>query len=125
MFNKFEEDEHPGKPKILFIGLVESTHTHAWIDLLNGSNFNVRLFALPSGCPSDDFSIRTYNTSPFNKYSTVLPNTRISQISLSSKLLTLDGENFHDVNWIVLVGNVQPTYQLRWSQLFSDDDADC
>ncbi|MBF89536.1 MAG: hypothetical protein CMG75_07695 [Candidatus Marinimicrobia bacterium] len=67
MIEKFQKDEYPGEPKILFIGLAESTHTHAWIELLTDSNFNVRLFGLPSGYPSHDFPIRTYNTYPFKK----------------------------------------------------------
>lgn len=57
----FEIDPNPGKPKILFIGLGGSTHTHAWIDLLSASDFNVRLFALPDGgIPPADWPVRTY-----------------------------------------------------------------
>jgi glycosyltransferase involved in cell wall biosynthesis len=62
----FFTDEHPGKPKILFVGLGESTHTHAWIDLLKDTEFNVRLFALPSGVPPDDWRVPTYVTSYFH-----------------------------------------------------------
>jgi glycosyltransferase involved in cell wall biosynthesis len=59
----FEHDEYPGKPKILFIGFGESTHTHSWIDLLEGSNLNVRLFALPTPrVPPDQWKVRTYVT---------------------------------------------------------------
>ena len=61
---KFDEDEHPGAPRILFVGLGESSHTHAWIKLLEGSRFNVRLFALPTGIPPEDFAFRTYVTHP-------------------------------------------------------------
>jgi len=43
----FEIDPNPGKPKILFIGLANSTHTLAWINLLAKSEFNPRLFAKP------------------------------------------------------------------------------
>ena len=46
-------DRHPGRPRILFVGLAESTHTHAWIDLLDSAAFNVLVFALPSGAPPD------------------------------------------------------------------------
>jgi glycosyltransferase involved in cell wall biosynthesis len=63
MTASFERDPFPGKPKILFVGLAESTHTHAWIDLLSGVELNVRLFALPSGCPPEGWQIRTYITS--------------------------------------------------------------
>ena len=39
---RFDDDPFPGRPRILFIGLGESTHTRAWIDLLAGAEFNVR-----------------------------------------------------------------------------------
>jgi glycosyltransferase involved in cell wall biosynthesis len=62
MSPSFDTDELPGKPKILFIGLGESSHTHSWIELLNGAAFNVRLFALPSGSPPPSWPIKTYLT---------------------------------------------------------------
>ncbi len=65
MASLFGQDSFPGKPKILFIGLAQSTHTHAWIDLLSNSQFNVRLFALPGGLPPDTWPVKTYITSPF------------------------------------------------------------
>jgi hypothetical protein len=55
-------DPYPGRPKILFVGLAESSHTHSWIELLNQSALNVRLFALPSGLPPKDWKVRTYIT---------------------------------------------------------------
>jgi len=58
---KFEEDIYPGKPKILFIGWPNSSHTHSWIELFEGGEFNVRLFGLPS-LPPDDWKVRTYLT---------------------------------------------------------------
>ncbi len=61
MVSSFESDPYPGRPKILFVGLGGSTHTHAWIDLLSDSAFNVRLFALPEGgIPPDAWPVRTY-----------------------------------------------------------------
>jgi hypothetical protein len=62
MQDSFNIDPYPGKPKILFIGLAESTHTISWIDLLDQSELNVRLFALPSGLPPEAWSVRTYVT---------------------------------------------------------------
>jgi glycosyltransferase involved in cell wall biosynthesis len=57
----FESDPYPGRPKILFVGAGGSTHTHAWIDLLSASSFNVRLFALPEGgIPPVTWITRTY-----------------------------------------------------------------
>jgi glycosyltransferase involved in cell wall biosynthesis len=62
MSSSFDKDELSGKPKILFIGLGESSHTHSWIDLLNGADFNVRLFSLPYGSPPRSWPIKTYLT---------------------------------------------------------------
>lgn len=59
---QFSSDDFPGQPKILFIGLSESSHTHAWIDLLRDSRFNIRLFALPTAAPPHDWPVRTYVT---------------------------------------------------------------
>jgi glycosyltransferase involved in cell wall biosynthesis len=58
----FDIDSHPGKPKILFIGLAESSHTHSWINLLDEAEVNVRLFGLPGGVPPDNWKVRTYVT---------------------------------------------------------------
>src|SRR5574338_677374 len=64
---RFDDDPFPGRPKILFIGHAEGSHTHAWIDLLAGGRFNVRLFALPGGLPPDDWPVRTYVTTPTSR----------------------------------------------------------
>lgn len=61
---RFDDDPYPGRPRILFIGAGDSSHTHAWIDLLAGAEFNVRLFAFPGGPPPDAWPVRTYVTSP-------------------------------------------------------------
>jgi len=61
---RFDDDSHPGRPRILFIGHAESTHAHAWIDLLAGADLNVRLFALPGGVPPDTWEVRTYVSAP-------------------------------------------------------------
>jgi hypothetical protein len=58
--DNFSAASYAGKPKILFIGFGESTHTHSWIDLLANTDFNVRLFALPSGIPPADWQVPTY-----------------------------------------------------------------
>ncbi|HEX5707141.1 MAG TPA: glycosyltransferase [Pyrinomonadaceae bacterium] len=58
----FQRDAHAGRPRILFVGLGESSHTHSWVDLLEGARFNVRLFALPTGLPPDSWPVRTYVT---------------------------------------------------------------
>jgi len=65
--SRFDADSFPGRPRILFVGHAESSHTHAWIDLLVAARFNVRLFALPSGLPPDDWHVRTYVTAPSDR----------------------------------------------------------
>jgi glycosyltransferase involved in cell wall biosynthesis len=62
MAASFDQDAYPGKPKILFIGLSQSSHTRAWIDLLESAEFNVRLFAMAAGrgLPPPDWQVRTY-----------------------------------------------------------------
>lgn len=62
MTPSFDEDPYPGRPRILFVGFPESSHTHAWIDLLEGGGFNVRLFSLPSAEPPADWPVKTYLT---------------------------------------------------------------
>ena len=64
---RFDDDPFPGRPRILFVGHAEGSHTHAWIDLLAGARFNVRLFALPSGLPPDEWPVRTYVTAPTSR----------------------------------------------------------
>jgi len=64
MENNFEQDEFPDRPKILFVGFPESSHTHSWIDLIADAEFNVRLFALPSSNPPNDWPVKTYLTVP-------------------------------------------------------------
>lgn len=60
MHTLFERDEYPGQPRILFVGLGHSSHTHAWIDLLNETNLNVRLFCTTKDSPPPDWKTRTY-----------------------------------------------------------------
>jgi Glycosyl transferases group 1 len=70
MNRHFESDPFPGRPRILFVGLPENSHTHSWIDLLEAAPFNVRLFSMPTGVPPDDWWVRTYvtdyNSPPLN-----------------------------------------------------------
>jgi glycosyltransferase involved in cell wall biosynthesis len=60
MHRSFEQDDYPGEPRILFIGLGHSTHTHAWIDLLQRSSLNVRLFCTTNEAPPAGWRTRTY-----------------------------------------------------------------
>jgi glycosyltransferase involved in cell wall biosynthesis len=65
---RFDDDPYPGRPRILFVGPADSTHTHAWIDLLAGAELNVRLFALPVGVPPDEWPVRTYVSAPTGRH---------------------------------------------------------
>lgn len=58
----FGQDPYPGRPRILFVGFPESSHTHSWISLLDTADFNVRLFALPSAAPPAEWPVKTYLT---------------------------------------------------------------
>lgn len=60
MSSLFDQDANPNSARILFIGLGDSSHTHSWIDLLEGSQFNVRLFCTSAGLPPADWNVRTY-----------------------------------------------------------------
>ncbi len=63
MGSSFDTDAYPGRPRILFIGPGESTHTHSWVDLLDNAPFNVRLYVLPGHyAPPDDWKVKTYLT---------------------------------------------------------------
>jgi glycosyltransferase involved in cell wall biosynthesis len=64
---RFEQDDFPGAPRILFIGDANSTHTRAWIELLDRTDFNVRLLALPDAetmAPPADLTFRIYVGEP-------------------------------------------------------------
>ncbi len=66
-------DSYRGRPKILFIGLAQSTHTQAWINLIADQAFNIHLFGMPGGTPPEDWRIKTYLTVPA---SSRMPDTR-------------------------------------------------
>ena len=46
------KDYFPGRPKILFVCLMKSTHTHSWLSLLKDMNINVRAFAVDGVIPN-------------------------------------------------------------------------
>ena len=66
-------DSYLDSPKILFVGLAQSTHTHSWINLIADQAFNIQLFGMPGGIPPEDWSIKTYLTVPA---SSKIPGTR-------------------------------------------------
>ena len=66
MISSFDIDPFPGKPRILFVGLSNSTHTHAWMDLLKNAEFNVRLFSVPYTSPPENWDTRVYISTPYS-----------------------------------------------------------
>jgi len=44
------------KKKILIIALAQSSHTHAWVDLISQKNFEVRLFGIKNSRPHQSFN---------------------------------------------------------------------
>jgi glycosyltransferase involved in cell wall biosynthesis len=61
--SSFQADPYPGRPRILFIGPGDSTHTHSWVELLEDEPFNVRVFIPPSMMsPPDTWKVKTYVT---------------------------------------------------------------
>jgi glycosyltransferase involved in cell wall biosynthesis len=68
---KGEPAKTDDKIKILFIGLSDSSHTQAWIDLLEGSQIERRLFAMQTGSPPDSWLVRTYITELINRKNSI------------------------------------------------------
>lgn len=105
--SRFEEDPFPGRPRILFIGHSESTHTHAWIDLLVDAKFNVRLFALPSGLPPDDWHVRTYVTAPSDRVldphsrRRLYPAARLARAPMRAYARFVAGDRVLEQRWLV------------------------
>jgi glycosyltransferase involved in cell wall biosynthesis len=62
MSRLFDQDPFPSDRRILFVGLGNSTHTHSWIDLLDGTLFNVRLFCTSADLPPADWQVKSYVT---------------------------------------------------------------
>lgn len=62
MSSPFDAEQYPGRPRILFIGPGESSHTHSWIDLLKDEPFNVRLFTSSQLIPPEEWKVKTYVT---------------------------------------------------------------
>lgn len=48
------------RPKLLFVALAQSTHTHAWIDLLRNQKIDVRLFGVAGTAAPKSFGFSTY-----------------------------------------------------------------
>lgn len=76
-------DPYPGQPRILFMGLPHSTHTHSWIQLLEGESFNTRLFGVHSNpvewqymlaAMPTDWRVPTYVSMPIKGQSSVNAN---------------------------------------------------
>lgn len=75
MSPRLAPDPCPGAPRVLFVGLGHSSHTHGWIDLLRDSGLNVRLFSMNEGAPPDSWPTPTY-VSSFPPVRGSVPGTR-------------------------------------------------
>lgn len=102
----FAADPHPGRPRILFVGLGASSHTHSWIDLLGQARFNIRLYSMPSeGVPPADWPIRTYVSEA--TLAALDPATRRSLYSTDATIQRLER------GWARLVPGDVPR-EVRW-----------
>jgi len=73
----FNFDKYPSRPKILFIGNATSSHVQSWINLLNKSEFNIRLFSVSEGYPDSDWETKVYLTTRYPPEN-LNKNTRMS-----------------------------------------------
>lgn len=111
MNRDFDTDDYPGRPRILFIGLAENSHTHSWIDLLKDERFNVRLFARPSGVPPDSWKVRTYVTQLEHRRhdpatrNCIYPASRFLRSAKIRKARYLDSTAFDDLEpyWLARI----------------------
>lgn len=100
MKSTFEIDAYPGRPKILFIGFAQGSHTQSWIDLIQDADFNIRLFGLrvSGGLPPDDWPVKTYVTAyhphelnAANRRSLLASKMRVRFYRLLGKILRILG----------------------------------
>lgn len=71
----FEKTIESHKPRILFIGLSESSHARSFTELFVGG-FDVRFFALPTYFPPNEWPVKTY-ISGVDPPANTAPNTRL------------------------------------------------
>ncbi|HEY2971169.1 MAG TPA: glycosyltransferase [Pyrinomonadaceae bacterium] len=115
MNRHYDFDAFPGKPRILFVGLGENSHTHSWIDLLEGAPFNVRLFSMPSGNPPDDWPVRTYITSYENPPLNAKTRTRLYPATRPARFAKrLAGRAFGMPNLPTLAGRWLASIIRQW-----------
>jgi glycosyltransferase involved in cell wall biosynthesis len=69
--------------KILFIGLAESSHTVSWINLLEDTKFEFRLFALPTGAKPNSEKIPVYLSA--HRFFFNLKNFNVKRISSTAR----------------------------------------
>src|SRR5205814_8776910 len=108
MSNCFESDSFPGRPRILFVGLPENSHTHSWIDLLREVPFNVRLFAEPRGAPPEDWNIPTYITAYDSRHRKTCTRTSLYSTFVIARLTK------RELARLVLGVNSEAALRERW-----------
>ena len=108
--NQFDRDRYPGKPKILFIGLATSSHTHSWIDLLADAEFNVRLFGL-KGTPPVDWEVKTYvsdifqTRQPADRRKVLFPYSAYLSYDLQRAYLKIKTRFYSTERWLAKIIN--------------------
>jgi glycosyltransferase involved in cell wall biosynthesis len=96
---------YPNAPKILFIGPAESSHTHSWIGLLDGAEFNVRLFGT-SSVPPPEWAVPTYvtrylrHTNPANRALLYPTNPLLRGLKKAARLARHESEEQAAKNWL-------------------------
>lgn len=77
-------DPYPGGPRVLFLGMAQSSHTRAWIEMAHAAGINARLFAIEDHLPPDDWPIPTYVPwvveRPLNPVTRYAPSRRMLRV---------------------------------------------
>jgi glycosyltransferase involved in cell wall biosynthesis len=89
-------DKFPGKPRVLFIALAYSSHTHAWVSLLRDQQINVRVFGIRQTLAPDHFDFPTYDV---NSFPSLSPERKFS-FRGKSLLISLASHIRKDPGWL-------------------------
>lgn len=90
------KDRFPGKPRVLFIALAYSSHTHSWVNLLHDQQINARVFGIQQTLGPDYFDFPTYDV---NSFPSLSPERKFS-FRGKSFLISLASHIRKDPNWL-------------------------
>lgn len=99
------------KRKILIVALAQSTHTHAWIDLISREKFDVRLFGIKNSRPLVQFNTFYYCLEKNYPFINKLPSRNSWLKALRKLLFFIDyfKGNFFEKRWLRrVIENWQP-----------------